>query len=93
MLVGFLVISFVLVTLLWFNSALSKLRFWSARVTYDYDVIITGGSICGPVLAKALADQGRKVLLVERSLYTRPDRIIGELLQPGGLNALKEVSM
>ncbi|KAK7196687.1 squalene monooxygenase-like protein [Novymonas esmeraldas] len=80
-------------TLLLLNRALARIRVSPARTAYDYDVIIVGGSIAGPVLAKALSDQGRKVLLVERTLFTRPDRIVGELLQPGGLNALKEVGM
>ncbi|CAC9467142.1 squalene monooxygenase-like protein [Leishmania infantum JPCM5] len=79
--------------LLLLNRALSRLRWSPARTSYDYDVIIVGGSITGPVLAKALSDQGRKVLMVERTLFTKPDRIVGELLQPGGLNALKEVGM
>ncbi|GET87013.1 squalene monooxygenase-like protein [Leishmania tarentolae] len=80
-------------TLLLLNRTLSRLRVKPARTSYDYDVIIVGGSIGGPVLAKALSDQGRKVLIVERTLFTRPDRIVGELLQPGGLNALREVGM
>ncbi|KAG5510053.1 hypothetical protein GH5_07904 [Leishmania sp. Ghana 2012 LV757] len=80
-------------TLLLLNRTLSRVRVSPARTSYDYDVIVVGGSIVGPVLAKALSDQGRKVLLVERTLFTKPDRIVGELLQPGGLNALKEVGM
>jgi squalene monooxygenase len=35
-----------------------------------------------------LARQGRRVRLVERSLR-EPDRIVGELLQPGGVAVLK----
>ncbi|KAG5484122.1 hypothetical protein LSCM1_05977 [Leishmania martiniquensis] len=80
-------------TLLLLNRTLSRVRVSPARTSYDFDVIIVGGSIAGPVLAKALSDQGRKVLLVERTLFTKPDRIVGELLQPGGLNALREVGM
>ncbi|CAJ1006677.1 putative FAD binding domain/Squalene epoxidase [Leishmania naiffi] len=80
-------------TLLLLNRTLSRLRLSPARTSYDYDVIIVGGSIAGPVMAKVLSDQGRKVLMVERTLFTKPDRIVGELLQPGGLNALKEVGM
>lgn len=80
-------------TLLFVNRALSKIRTVPTRTNYDYDAIIVGGSIAGPMAAKALAMQGRKVLLVERSLFTKPDRIVGELLQPGGINALKSVNM
>lgn len=64
-----------------------------ARTEYDYDVIVIGGSIAGPYVSKALAKQGRKVLMVERALWAKPDRIVGELLQPGGIEALKELGM
>lgn len=80
-------------TLLLINRALSRMRFGPTRIAYDYDAIIVGGSIAGPVMAKALSDQGRKVLLIERTLFTKPDRIVGELLQPGGIKALTEVGM
>lgn len=93
MLLFLLAVGLAIGTLLFFNDALSKMRFGPARTKYDYDVIIVGGSIAGPCAAKALADQGRKVLLVERSLFTKPDRIVGELLQPGGLDALRKVGM
>lgn len=65
----------------------------SLHMNYDYDVIIVGGSIAGPVLAKALHDQRRRVLLVERSLFDKPDRIVGELLQPGGMMALEKLGL
>jgi squalene monooxygenase len=42
----------------------------------------------GNAVAVALADQGRKVLLIERD-WRQPDRIVGELLQPGGVAALQ----
>lgn len=63
------------------------------RIGHDFDVVIVGGSIAGPAMAKALSDQGRKVLLVERSLFDKPDRIVGELLQPGGVMALEQLGM
>ncbi|EPY25177.1 squalene monooxygenase [Strigomonas culicis] len=75
------------------NDYISHYRFGPVKTDYDYDAIVVGGSIAGPVVAKALSDQGRKVLVVERSLFTKPDRIVGELLQPGGIDALKEVGM
>lgn len=75
------------------NYALGIFRIAPARTRYDYDVILVGGSIAGPVMAKALSDQGRRVLLVDRTLFTEPDRIIGELLQPGGIDALRELGM
>lgn len=72
---------------------LGKVRIAPARTRYDYDVILVGGSIAGPFMAKALSDQGKKVLLLDRTLFTKPDRIIGELLQPGGIDALKQLGM
>ncbi|KAJ3367353.1 Squalene epoxidase [Kappamyces sp. JEL0680] len=37
-------------------------------------------------------DDGKHVLLVERD-WSEPDRIVGELLQPGGLRALEKMGM
>ncbi|KAF5097327.1 hypothetical protein D0Z03_001431 [Geotrichum reessii] len=54
----------------------------------SYDVIIVGAGIIGPTLSVALANQGKSVLVVERDL-SEPNRIVGELMQPGGLKALK----
>ena len=58
----------------------------------EYDVIVVGGSVAGCAVAKRLCDQGKKVLVVERDL-TKPDRIVGELLQPGGIDALRVLGM
>jgi len=57
-----------------------------------YDVIVIGAGVVGPAIATALARQGRKVLIVERD-WSKPDRIVGELLQPAGVKALKELGM
>ena len=58
-----------------------------------YDCVVVGAGIAGCSVAYALAKhQNRKVLLVERDL-TEPDRIVGELLQPGGVRALKELGL
>lgn len=43
-------------------------------------------------MAYGLARSGRKVCLLERDL-SEPDRIVGELLQPGGVRALKLLGM
>ncbi|ETN40375.1 uncharacterized protein HMPREF1541_04652 [Cyphellophora europaea CBS 101466] len=56
------------------------------------DVVIVGGGILGSALAKALGDQGRSVILLEKSLK-EPDRIVGELLQPGGVQALEQLGL
>ena len=63
------------------------------RSHYEYDVIVVGCSIAGPAVAKALSDQQRKVLVIERDLFEKPDRIVGELMQPGGMLALDRLGM
>ena len=57
---------------------------------HESEVIIVGAGILGTALAIALARaaQNRSVTLLEKSLK-EPDRIVGELLQPGGVSALK----
>jgi len=57
-----------------------------------YDIIIVGAGIAGSAAAVAFARQGRQVLLLERNLR-EPDRIVGELLQPGGVDALSELGL
>ena len=52
-----------------------------------WDVAIVGAGILGCSLAVTLGNQGRTVLVIERDL-SEPDRIVGELLQPGGVAAL-----
>lgn len=62
------------------------------QASEKYDVIVIGAGVVGPCIATALARQGRKVLIVERD-WSKPDRIVGELMQPGGLKGLKELGM
>ncbi|PVF98130.1 SE-domain-containing protein [Serendipita vermifera] len=70
-----------------------------------YDVIIVGAGIAGPAMAYALSGssalrmQGSskrskplRILLIESKL-SKPDRIVGELLQPGGVLALKKLGL
>lgn len=61
-----------------------------------YDVIIVGAGVAGSSLAHALATLPRErplqIALVERS-FSEPDRIVGELLQPGGVQALETLGM
>lgn len=57
-----------------------------------YDVIVIGAGVVGPAIATALARQGRKVCIIERN-WDKPDRIVGELMQPGGVKALQELGM
>jgi squalene monooxygenase len=64
----------------------------STQAVNEYDLIVVGAGVVGCAAAKAFAEDGRKVLLLERDLK-EPDRIVGELMQPGGMNALKELGM
>ena len=59
-------------------------------------MIIVGAGIAGSSLAHSLSTLSRpkplKIALLERSLV-EPDRIVGELLQPGGVIALKQLGL
>ncbi|XP_074540196.1 squalene monooxygenase [Halichoeres trimaculatus] len=61
-------------------------------VAPDPDVVIVGAGVLGSAMAAVLARDGRRVTVVERDLR-EPDRIVGELLQPGGYKALKELGL
>ncbi|KAJ4828154.1 hypothetical protein Tsubulata_005029 [Turnera subulata] len=56
------------------------------------DIIIVGAGVAGSALAYALAKDGRHVHVIERDL-NEPDRIVGELLQPGGYLKLMELGL
>ncbi|KAJ7968366.1 Squalene monooxygenase [Quillaja saponaria] len=56
------------------------------------DVIIVGAGVAGSALAYALGKDGRRVHVIERDL-SEPDRISGELLQPGGYLKLIELGL
>ncbi|TVY62835.1 putative squalene monooxygenase [Lachnellula suecica] len=62
------------------------------RLHHEADVVIVGAGIFGCAAAFALAQQGRSVILLERWLK-EPDRIVGELLQPGGVSALQKLGL
>ncbi|KAG8809660.1 hypothetical protein FRC17_003346, partial [Serendipita sp. 399] len=72
-----------------------------------YDVIIVGAGIAGPAMAYALSSSSNlrksipessqrrrplRILLMDSKLR-KPDRIVGELLQPGGVNALRKIGL
>ncbi|KAL9595007.1 MAG: hypothetical protein Q9219_006706 [cf. Caloplaca sp. 3 TL-2023] len=59
---------------------------------HEADVVIVGAGILGTALAITLARQNRSVILLEKSLK-EPDRIVGELLQPGGVQALEKLGL
>ncbi|TFK21857.1 squalene epoxidase [Coprinopsis marcescibilis] len=62
----------------------------------QYDVVIVGAGIAGSALAQGLSTLTHRsplrIALLERSLE-EPDRIVGELLQPGGVIALKRLGL
>ena len=59
----------------------------------EFDIICVGAGILGCAAAFSLAsDHSKQILLVERDL-SKPDRIVGELLQPGGIKALEILGM
>lgn len=59
---------------------------------HEADVVVVGAGVFGCGIAYALAKQGRSVLLLERWMK-EPDRIVGELMQPGGIAALKKLGL
>ncbi|PSN74679.1 squalene monooxygenase [Corynespora cassiicola Philippines] len=62
------------------------------RDHHEADIVIVGAGIVGCAAAVAFGKQGRSVILLERSLK-EPDRIVGELLQPGGVRALEKLGI
>ncbi|RHZ87496.1 hypothetical protein Glove_34g117 [Diversispora epigaea] len=58
----------------------------------EYDLIVIGAGIVGCATAFTFGNQGRKVLLIERDM-SEPDRIVGELLQPGGVIVLEKLGL
>ncbi|EGP89419.1 unnamed protein product [Zymoseptoria tritici ST99CH_3D7] len=59
---------------------------------HEADVVVVGAGIFGCAIAWSLGNQGRSVILLEKSLK-EPDRIVGELLQPGGVQALEKLGL
>lgn len=59
---------------------------------HEADVVVVGAGVFGAAIAVALAQQGRSVFVLERSLK-ETDRIVGELMQPGGVRALEKLGL
>ena len=55
----------------------------------EFDIIVIGAGVAGGVFA-ASQPASTRILVIERDL-TEPDRIIGELMQPGGIQALEQL--
>lgn len=56
------------------------------------DIVIVGAGIVGCASAVAFGKQGRRAVLLERDLAP-PERVVGELLHPGGVRALHSLGM
>ncbi|XP_057416902.1 squalene monooxygenase SE1-like [Lotus japonicus] len=56
------------------------------------DIIIVGAGVAGAALAYTLGKDGRRVHVIERDL-NEPDRIVGEVLIPGGYLKLIELGL
>ncbi|KAM7420222.1 hypothetical protein PAMA_014764 [Pampus argenteus] len=74
------------------ESSTSRVSAGGSSVAPEPDVVIVGAGVLGSAMAAVLARDGRRVTVVERDLK-EPDRIVGELLQPGGYRALKELGL
>ncbi|KAJ1925548.1 Squalene epoxidase [Tieghemiomyces parasiticus] len=63
----------------------------------QWDAIVVGAGVAGAAMAYALGTDGRKVLLIGPIKRPRdlaePDRIVGELMQPGGIQALQKLGL
>lgn len=61
-----------------------------------YDAVIIGAGVAGSSMTHALATLPRptpwRIALIERS-FSEPNRFVGEILQPAGLEALRELGM
>lgn len=55
-------------------------------------IVIAGAGITGSVAALHLANHGILIKIIEQN-WTAPERIVGELLQPGGYQALEAMGL
>jgi flavin-dependent dehydrogenase len=58
----------------------------------DYDLIVVGGGLGGAALAKAMAERGACVLVIERERQFR-DRVRGEGTFPWGVIELRKLGL
>ncbi|CAN6703396.1 unnamed protein product [Malus baccata var. baccata] len=66
--------------------------FLAPEIEKSTDIVIVGAGVAGAALAYTLGKEGRRVHVIERDL-NEPDRIVGELLQPGGYLKLIELGL
>src|SRR5262245_6483993 len=57
-----------------------------------YDIITVGGGVGGAILAKAMAEQGARVLVLERERQFK-DRVRGEFMAPWGVAEARELGI
>jgi len=57
-----------------------------------YDIIVVGGGLGGATLAKAMAEHGARVLVLERERRFK-DRVRGEATWPWGVAELKQLDV
>ncbi|EOX97271.1 hypothetical protein QUC31_015774 [Theobroma cacao] len=74
------------------ESSQNEMLSGSEIATTSTDIIIVGAGVAGSALAYTLGKEGRRVRVIERDL-SEPDRIVGELLQPGGYLKLIELGL
>jgi len=58
----------------------------------SYDIVTVGGGLAGAALAKAMAEKGAKVLVLEREVHFK-DRVRGEMLAPWGVAEARELGI
>ena len=58
----------------------------------ETEVVVVGSGVLGSALAAVLGKDGRRVTVIERDLR-EPDRIVGELLQPGGYQTVQGLGL
>ena len=63
-----------------------------AMVTQPYDIISIGGGLAGSALAKAMAENGARVLVLERERAFR-DRVRGEAIMSWGVAEARELGI
>lgn len=57
-----------------------------------FDICIVGAGVAGAAMAAYLGKAGKRVVIIEKD-YSEQDRIVGELLQPGGVEKIKELGL
>jgi len=58
----------------------------------SFDICIVGAGMAGATIASYLAPKGIKIALFDRD-FSKKDRIVGELLQPGAVETLRKMDL